>query len=330
MDITTALQQPVELDLPQGTYATPNAGPGVLIVHVNSPLVPMAIWQLGRSFIRDKYVVGYWAWELEAVPSDWKFGIDFVHEIWVPSTFVAEAVRPIAKGKPVRVVPHPVALGRSKEELPSNTERRDCFTVTCMFNAASSVGRKNPYAVLEAFRLAFGDSQDVRLLIKTSNFDERYPGHEDFKQRVAETDNVELINATWSEQQIEDLYAKTDVLISLHRSEGFGLVLAEAMLRGIPVIATDWSGNRDFLTEETGCPVPFTLTPALDPQGIYDHASLHWADADVNSAAEYLKKLRADVGLRESLGRAGQDFAFENWGPDHYSQIVAEALGLQP
>jgi hypothetical protein len=110
VDLTAALMQPLDaadFDFADGSSLV---GPGTLILHVNAPLVPLAFIRLGRRLVADKYVVGYWAWELPALPADWRHGIRFVHEVWVPSRFVAQAISSMSFGRPVRVVPHPVAL----------------------------------------------------------------------------------------------------------------------------------------------------------------------------------------------------------------------------
>ncbi len=207
---------------------------------------------LGGRFIYGKYIVGYWAWELPQVPRDWNFGVPFVHEVWVPSTFTAEAIRPITGGRPVRVVPHPVTVPGGTRATWIEAGRP--FTVLTIFNALSSVARKNPFAVIDAFKTAFGDDRDARLVIKALNM-----AHAPLamRQRLAAeaSPNITLIDHVMSEADLEALYAKSDVLVSLHRSEGFGLTVAEAMARGLAVISTDWSGTVDFLTPDRGVPV---------------------------------------------------------------------------
>ena len=118
------------------------------------------------------------------------------------------------------------------------------------------------------------------------------------------------------------------MLISLHRSEGFGLTLAEAMLRGLPVIATNWSGNVDFLTGDTGIPVPYRLVPAQDPQGTYQHPDLRWADADIDAAAAALRRLRANPALRRALGEAAAAFGVKVWSGAAYAATARRRLGL--
>jgi hypothetical protein len=150
---------------------TPPAG-APLVLHINPPLLPLAMLRLGRRILRGRRIVGYWAWELPTVPPDWRVGLRFVHEVWVPSRFTADALDKLVPGG-VRVVPHPLALAPPTAEpdragfgLPPDT-----VTVLVSFNMASSFERKNPLAAIAAFRAAFGDRDDRLLVIKVG-----YPG----------------------------------------------------------------------------------------------------------------------------------------------------------
>lgn len=331
LDLTAELMQPI--DHPDFDFADGRRlESGTLLLHVNAPLVPLALWRLGRSRVRHAYVVGYWAWELPEMPADWRHGIPFVHEVWTPSRFTADAVRTIAAGLPVLVIPHAIAIGHRSEDHPPTSASHPhgpspCrpFTVLTLFNAASSVARKNPLAVVAAFRRAFGDDPTTRLVVKTSNAGAFVA---EIAEAIGRAGNITLIDQVASAAEIDALYGDADVVVSLHRSEGFGLILAEGMLRGRPVVATDWSGNTDFLTAETGFPVPFRLVPAVDPQGTYHFPVMHWAEADVDAAADILRRLRADPDLGRRVGRRAADFAQASWGAEVYAGHVRSALGL--
>lgn len=325
-DLTDALMQPSDAGEPVGCLKDSLRGPGTLMLHVNAPIVPLAMCHLGRSIVHGKYVVGYWAWELPRLPSEWKHGLPFVHEIWVPSRFVAKAVEPIADGRPVRVVPHPVAVCRRKSVRAPVAGRP--FTVLTIFNAASSFTRKNPLGSIAAFRQAFGDDPSVRLIVKASHLSVYPTGCRLLKDAIQSSTNAVLIDHTTSRQDIDELYQQSDVFMSLHRSEGFGLTIAEAMARGLPVIATAWSGNTDFLSAETGIPIPHRMIPAEDPQSTYHYPDMQWADPDIEAAAEALRLLRRHPERGTGLGKRAAEFIESHLNHAAYATLVRKHLGV--
>jgi len=327
IDLAPLMMQPE--DCPDFTFADGRTleGPGILIFHVNSPVLPLAVLRLGPRLVRQKRIIGYWAWELPKLPSEWQHGIPFVHEIWVPSTFTANAVERIAAGRSVHIVPHPVKLGMHGRAFIGPVADRP-FTVLTIFNAASSVARKNPVAPITAFRCAFADDKSTRLIVKASNLSAFPESFRLIKNAVNSANNIVLIDRVMSRQELSALYEESDVVVSLHRSEGFGLTIAEAMLRGIPVVATDWSGNVDFLKPGIGIPVPYRLIPAEDAQGIFHHPDMMSADADVEAAAEALQNLHHDPMLRKEIGDAAAKFAASAWSAENYAGAVRQHLGL--
>jgi glycosyltransferase involved in cell wall biosynthesis len=122
------------------------------------------------------------------------------------------------------------------------------------------------------------------------------------------------------------LVASVDAVLSLHRAEGFGLLLAEAMLRGVPVVATGWSGNLDFMTNQDSGLIGYRLIPARDPQGTYDMPKALWADADVEEAAGWLRRLRDEPNFRADLARRGRDAASAKLSLDAFHRAVAGSL----
>jgi glycosyltransferase involved in cell wall biosynthesis len=302
-------------------------GEGTIFLHVGGPLVPLAVLRLGRDFVSYKRIVAHWVWELPQMPHDWRLGVPFVHEIWTPSQFAADALRTIAGVRPIHVLPHPIdpPAGWPKQRAPNNQRP---FTALVILNIASSFERKNPCAAIRAFRRAFDDDPNARLIVKYANAFSYPKATELMKDAAGGAANVTFIGDTMDSAGVDALYAEADVIMSLHRAEGFGLVVAEGMLRGIPVIATGWSGNTDFLTPETGVPVNYTLIPAHDPQNTYDHPVTCWAEADIDQAAEALKVLRANPDLRTTLGLAARTRASELFSPKAYSARIKKILAL--
>ena len=187
----------------------------------------------------------------------------------------------------------------------------------------SSFVRKNPLAAIAAFRAAFGDDPTRILVVKIGN-----PGHfpEDFaaiRHVVAGAANIRLETRTLPVADNFALMACADIVLSLHRSEGFGLVLAEAMLLGIPVIATGWSGNLDFMDATSAVLVRPRMVPAVDPRGVYDVPGAMWAQPSLGEAMGALRRLADDGAERRALGARGHAMATARLGPDSLAAAMA-------
>ena len=307
----------------------PPPPPGApIVLHVNAPQMPLALLRLGRTAIRGRRIVGFWAWELPVVPDAWRAGVPFVHEVWAPSRFTAAALEPLMPGR-VRVVPHavathppaPSALGRADFGLPD-----DAVVTVVAFNLASSFVRKNPLGAIAAHRAAFGDRADRILLLRVGN-PHHFPGDFERLRAAADRPNIRIDTRTLPLADYHALLRCCDIVLSLHRSEGFGLVPAEAMLLGVPVVATDWSGNTDYMDRDCAAMVPARLIPAVDPRGVFMAPGAQWAEPDVAAAAAHLVRLAGDPAARAALGRAGQAAARAGLGTSGLAAAV-RALGL--
>ena len=299
------------------------------MLHTTAPALPLALLRLGRAMVRGRRVIGYWNWELPSVPDAWRAGLPFVHEVWAPSRFSLDALLPVLPGR-VRLVPHPVAahppapsaLGRADFGLPA-----DAVITLVAFSLASSFARKNPLGAIAAHAQAFGTRMDRLLLLRVGN-----PHHfpDDFAQlqsAVADLPNVRLDTRTLPMADSHALMVACDIVLSLHRSEGFGLVPAEAMLLGIPVVATGWSGNMEYMDPASAALVPYVLIPARDPRGVFEAPGATWADPDLGAAAAHLMRLADDPAARRTLGQAGRQAARQRLGTAPLADAV-RGLGL--
>lgn len=293
--------------LRQGVAPPPTplpVGPGTLLVAVNAPMLPWALRVLGRRAVAGKRVIGVWNWELPVAPPDWDRGWRFVHAVWATSTFTATALagagRPPVSVLPIAVpAPRPAPLGRAAFGLPA-----DAFVVVSVFDAASSLARKHPLASIAAHRAAFAGRPDRILVLKTHGTATAGAGWRDVAAAAAAAGNVRIVDAVWDKPRVAALIAAADVFLSLHRSEGFGLGIAEAMRAAVPTVVTGWSGNMDFFAPAGGVAVPFALVPARDPQRTYELPGTVWAEPDIAAAAAALRGLADDPALARRMGAA--------------------------
>jgi glycosyltransferase involved in cell wall biosynthesis len=298
-------------------------GTGSLIVHHNGPFLPHALWALGRSRVRGRRIVGYWAWELPRLPQDWQPSFRYVHEIWVPSNFTRDAIA-AATDKPVHVVNHPLPPMpvtpnmRGKLGLPAAA-----LVVLNVMHLGSAFARKNPLAAIAAFRQAFGDAPGRVMVIKLIAGGATAWAQRALDEAIAGANNIRLIEGTLPEADMMGLMDASDIVISLHRSEGFGLVPAQAMALGKPVIATGWSGNLDFMTKRNSALVSYSLIPVDDPDGGFGGDGQMWADADVDEAGAWLGRLAADAELRRKLGEAAARDVAKQLSPETFAANVA-------
>ena len=249
-----------------------------------------------------RIAIGFWHWEQPSLPLRDLAAFDGLAEVWVASAFVQDAVARISP-LPVFKLPHAIEFSVSPESgrhsfgLPD-----DHFLVLLMFDFDSYRSRKNPDAALAAFRLAAADRPRVTLVIKTVNARLHAAERSALAAACAALPNVIFIDESYTRQQVYDLEACCDCMLSLHRAEGFGLALAEMMFLGKPVVATGWSGNMEFMTPMNSYPVDYALVKRTDTDGPYAAGQL-WAEADVPHAAQGLRMLMDDPAVRDALGR---------------------------
>ncbi len=244
--------------------------------------------------------------------------------MWAPSRFVAEALSRISP-IPVHIVPYgieaPVTLTVTRETLGLPA---DAFLVLCMFDLRSYTARKNPAAAINAFHEAFGrNHKNARLIIKVHNASGE--DIEQLDQLLGGSRDVLLVNKDMDRREVNSLISCCDVLISLHRSEGFGLVMAEAMYLGVPVIATNWSANLDFMNSQNACLVDYTLIPT-DGAYLYGQMDQRWAEPDIKQAAQYLCRLYEEPVYRQTIANAGRESIRQDFSIEHCAKVMQDRL----
>ncbi len=268
--------------------------------------IPGVIWN-------HKYNIAYWAWELDKFRPEWMITMSHLDEVWCPSEFIKNAIEnsegyelnPI----PVKVLPIPhekkqivEKKGEQKSDLLykifDEHKKTKSFVFLVAFDFHSYIERKNPEGAIKAFLDAFPAADDKKMkyrLIVKSHFGTSNDIEE--MRKVANHDpRVTFLNELLSDSDNQKLYEHQDCFLSLHRSEGYGMVILETLSNGIPVIATDYSGNVDFFAviphfhDQCAFPVSYKIVELEGTFGPYEQGN-HWAEPNHDSAVEAMRKV---------------------------------------
>jgi glycosyltransferase involved in cell wall biosynthesis len=249
----------------------------------------------------DAWRVAYWAWELPNPPLRWPEPKGLVDEIWTPSAY-ARASLLKRFDVPVRVVPHVVV---PPDTRPARKAPRP-FTVLTLADSRSSFRRKNPAGAIRAFARAFGNTNAAKLIVKLNG---NSAIDEILHKEAQGLENIEVIDRFLDDAALRALFCSADVLLSLHRAEGFGIPMLEAMALGVPVIATGWSGNLDFMNHSNSVLIPVHLVPVDDDSVYFRYHDSVWAEPDEAAAADALRQLQADPDRLDRLSQQAFDDA---------------------
>lgn len=290
---------------------------GINLIHVNPSEFPLPFLDLGTRRFSGHYNIAYWLWELQEFPEAWIPCIRLADEIWTPSGFITDTIRKVTD-KPVCTVPYPVktdadpAWDRKRFGLPE-----DRFLFLTMYDGGSGAVRKNPAGAIEAYRKAFAGREDAApesagsgesgrkirgsgLVLKVH---EETPQQKEQREKLCEgLEHVYVIGGDLPKRQVDALTKDCDALVSLHRAEGFGLVMAEAMKLGTPVIATGWSANTEFMDDTCACMVPYTLEEIRHTSGVF-RKGMRWASPDIQAAAGFMRRLYTDTKFYDKIKR---------------------------
>jgi glycosyltransferase involved in cell wall biosynthesis len=294
------LELPVKLAEAYGRHGfediVQHGGHGFEIVAVNADELPGFVERLGEDYFEGPRI-GIWGWETNSIPERWQRAFSLVSEVWVYSRFMAENIGAVAS-VPVTALPPPV----QRPEPPAEPDRLGVpqgFLFLFVFDYLSTVQRKNPVGLIEAFRRAFAPGEGPQLLIKTINGPLRPLSEEEVLWAANGREDIHVIDRSLTGEQLNGLMAACDCYVSLHRAEGFGLTLAEAMSIGKPTIATGYSGNVDFMNERNSYLVDYEIARVGPECEIYPPEG-EWAQPSVEHAAERMREVHAD---REEAAR---------------------------
>ena len=288
----------------------------ISIFNINADQLPVAHEHLPKE-AWDGYRIGIWYWELTKFPVEWRDAFELVDEIWAPTRFIQENLERIS---PVPVLYMPPGLRREEAKreynrayfgLPENT-----FLFLNFFDAYSYTSRKNPIAAVKSFQMSFKpDDMSVGMVLKVNNAKNDDESLIPIRKLIGDYRNIYIISKIMTRDEMNALINVSDAAISLHRSEGLGLLCEESMYYGKPVIATNWSGNTDFMTAENACLVDYKMVPIGEYYGTND-AEQMWAEADISHASEYMRKLYSDHDYYKYISMNAMEHIRNEFSPE--------------
>lgn len=295
------------------------------LICVNADMLPVVATALGSRFFEERHTIGLWFWEVSHFREQWQRSFDYVDEVWVASEHIAEALRPLSS-TPVRTIRMPVVPGSPAEASRAELGVPESFCFLFVFDYRSVFRRKNPLGLVEAFKRAFEPGSGPSLVIKSICGDEFPAEREALAAAAAERPEIHLIEDTITNGMKNAMIAGCDCYVSLHRSEGFGLTMAEAMYFGRPVIATAYSGNLDFMTEGNSFLVPHTMVE-IGPDANPYPPDKEWAEPDLNYAAELMRQVYENPEAAALRGRRAAEDIRRTHSPQAAGEAIRERMG---
>jgi glycosyltransferase involved in cell wall biosynthesis len=296
----------------------------VNLICLNADYFEGFLGDAGADFFTGRTSIGFWFWETSRFRLARRAPLAFLDEIWVASSYVREAIA-AEVDIPVFVAPLPMdtppapAVSRAELGLP------DGYLFLYSFNFVSGV-RKNPTAVVDAFTRAFAPGEGPSLVLKSVNGRERKPHLlADLERAARDRPDVVVLDRFASEDESRAMLASCDCYVSLHRSEGLGLTMAEAMALGKPVIATAYSGNVEFMSEANSYLVPYELVDVPSTWWAYEPGAT-WAEPKVGVAAELMRRVWEHPDDAQALGGRARDDLLERFSLERTADFVERRL----
>ena len=312
------------------------------LVHTNPNVLAATAGLLDPATLTAPLRVGFWAWELEAFPEGWEQAFPLYDEIWCPSAHCAQS---LSQRSPIPVIALPHLpdwprldqlrqrrlQGQRQRQMQRRQSPAEPFQVLTLFDFWSTPERKNPAGVIQAFQAAFplderGQQPPVELLIKTSSAEYFPQARAELEQLSGRDPRIRWLHQLLSREDLDQLFCRADALVSLHRAEGFGLNLADAMAIGLPVVATAYSANLEFMPLGSAELIPWRPGRLEHDCGDYRRGQL-WAEPDLAAAAASLRRLALDAPHRTALAERAATAVRERLAAERLVAIVRQRLG---
>jgi glycosyltransferase involved in cell wall biosynthesis len=294
------------------------------VICVNADQLPAFAKRSGYRLFEDRYSIGVWFWEAPTFPKLMQSAFNFVDEVWVASDYIAAAILPETQ-KPVHVFPLPVVVPDVSALSRPDVGMTEDFTFLFVFDFLSVFARKNPLAVIEAFKLAFQEDDGPRLIVKSINGDRVPRLAEQVRARIGDRDDIRFVDDYLTKIETSAMIAMCDCYVSLHRSEGFGFTMAEAMAHGRPVIGTGYGGNLTFMDEANSFLVPYRLVTIGHDAPPYP-AGAKWAEPDIQRSAELMRFVFENPVQARERALRGQASITSRHTPSEAGRFVAARL----
>ncbi|WP_322015051.1 glycosyltransferase [Paraburkholderia sp. J12] len=298
----------------------------VNLFHFNARRVPLYFSRLGEDSFNGFYNIGYWVHEMQSIPAQWARQFEFFDEIWTPSSLCQAAIARSAN-IPVVKIPYPVETHDMTLRMEARRAGRhfDTFNFLTVFDVYSDAERKNPLFTIRAFLDQYANDESVRLTVKVKNLEYDSLLSQKLGEIVRQHSNIELIDRHFEAAEMASLYDDTDVYVSLHRAEGFGLTISDAMSRGIPVMVTGYSGNMEFCDASDTCLVAYDLCRVGHNRPRYRSDDL-WAEPSMDDAIRAFGDMVENYGhwLKQAVHareRVARDFSVAAVGQMMHERI---------
>lgn len=303
------------------------------LVHINAFEQLYFMEGLRKKYLHGHYNIGFWAWEFSKFPLEWLSSFRYFNEIWVPSSFDQKAISLVS---PIPVITVPHSLPENLELLGLTRSHfgllEDDFIFLFIFSFHGHFTRKNPLGLIQAFRKAFSKKDQVCLVLQCAH-SEFFPGEFLEMRQAAQDNKIIIINNILNRNEVNTLMHLSDCYISLHRSEGFGLTMAEAMHLKKPVIATGYSGNMDFMNTNNSFLVKYKLVDVnvvdIMKRGwspLPFQKGYIWAEPDISHAAELMRYVYEKKKDAAKIGERASEDIKRNLNPKSVGSIITNRL----